>query len=427
MVAHGVIVAVAGATETTVVQALEAAPSLQVVRRCADLAEAVGAASAGLGSAVVVSDQPHLSRAVVSDLAQARVAVVGVPSTPEAAEQLRAIGVIHVVAPHLVAQDIATYVDRAVAAVLSKASADRSAADGSAPVAVIPPDAQARPDGRIIAVWGPTGAPGRTTVAVNVAAELAREGMHVLLVDADTYGGAVAQACGLTDEAPGLAAVARAAQHGQVDAAVLAQYALELAPGLRVLTGITRAERWGELPAAALDEVWRAARAWAHVTVVDCGFCLETDEDLVYDTHVPQRNGATLSALGAASYVIAVGTAEPLGLQRLVHALPAVRAAAQSDPAVVINRVRSDIAGARPEEAVADALLRFAQVPHAWMIPYDQRACDAATLAGQSLADRAPKSKIRRAIAALARDIAGPTSAPNALRQHPAAHAKVGH
>jgi hypothetical protein len=41
-------------------------------------------------------------------------------------------------------------------------------------------------------VWGPTGGPGRTTVAVNLAFEAAAIGGEVLLVDADTYGGAVA-------------------------------------------------------------------------------------------------------------------------------------------------------------------------------------------------------------------------------------------
>ena len=51
-------------------------------------------------------------------------------------------------------------------------------------------------DGRrvLAAVWGPKGGPGRTTVAVNLAFEAAAAGGEVLLVDADTYGGAVAHA-----------------------------------------------------------------------------------------------------------------------------------------------------------------------------------------------------------------------------------------
>jgi Mrp family chromosome partitioning ATPase len=61
-----------------------------------------------------------------------------------------------------------------------------------------PDEAPAPPDGDmrhvLAAVWGPKGGPGRTTVAVNLAFEAAAAGGEVLLVDADTYGGAVAQA-----------------------------------------------------------------------------------------------------------------------------------------------------------------------------------------------------------------------------------------
>ena len=40
--------------------------------------------------------------------------------------------------------------------------------------------------GVIIAVWGPAGAPGRTTIALNLASELAGLGQPTVLVDADT-------------------------------------------------------------------------------------------------------------------------------------------------------------------------------------------------------------------------------------------------
>ena len=89
-----------------------------------------------------------------------------------------------------------------------------------------------------MAVWGPTGAPGRTTVAVTVAAELAASGVATLLADADVYGGVVAQVLGFLDEAPGLAAAARLANNGQLDVAALAGAAPHAAPQLRVVTRI---------------------------------------------------------------------------------------------------------------------------------------------------------------------------------------------
>jgi Mrp family chromosome partitioning ATPase len=46
--------------------------------------------------------------------------------------------------------------------------------------------------GSVIAVWGPAGAPGRTTLAINIAAEIAAAGHTVALADVDTYSGSVA-------------------------------------------------------------------------------------------------------------------------------------------------------------------------------------------------------------------------------------------
>ena len=53
---------------------------------------------------------------------------------------------------------------------------------------------EARPSGgRVLVVWGPAGAPGRTTVAVGLSSEIAAAGHECLLLDVDAYGGAVAQ------------------------------------------------------------------------------------------------------------------------------------------------------------------------------------------------------------------------------------------
>ncbi|HEU0256408.1 MAG TPA: hypothetical protein VFQ96_01060, partial [Microbacteriaceae bacterium] len=56
--------------------------------------------------------------------------------------------------------------------------------------------------GRVIAVWGGTGAPGRTTIAVGLAGEYAARGEETALCDVDPYGGSIATLLGLLDEAP---------------------------------------------------------------------------------------------------------------------------------------------------------------------------------------------------------------------------------
>lgn len=397
----GVLVAIRGAREGDIAIAVGGDSRLSLVRRCADLAEALAVAHAGGADVLVVSEQPQLDREAVSQILALGIAVVGVPSSPDSADHLRALGIEHIIAANA---DPAAVVGTVI----------HAAEQQPAAVLAEPADAPPRPayDGKIIVVWGPAGAPGRTTVAVNLATELSHRG-SAMLVDADTYGGAVAQALGLLDEAPGIAALARASLHGSLTDDTVHRHALTVGANLRVLTGITRAERWTELSAAALEPVWELLRAHAEYVVVDVGFNLERDEELQYDTRAPQRNGATLSALDAADVVVAVGSAEPLSMQRLVHglaALDSVAPASTTPRLVAVNRVRSAVAGARPREAVADALIRYSGVEQVWTVPFDAKGCDAATLAGQSLSERAPGSPARKAIAGLAQAVAA--SAP---------------
>jgi len=178
-------------------------------------------------------------------------------------------------------------------------------------------------------------------------------------------------------------------------------------PELRLLSGISRADRWPELPASSLELVLSQARALAEVTVIDTGFCLEQDEMLSYDTRAPARNAATLAALEQADLVVVVGAADPVGVQRLVRALAdAADRGLALTRRVVVNRVRPTVAGARPGEAVAAALARYAGVEDVVLVPEDRSVVDAAMLEGRALREVAPGSPARRSLAALAADVA---------------------
>ncbi len=402
-----VLIAVRGARESAIASIVGAAPGLTVARRCADLSEALAAAHAGVGAVVLVSEQPHLHRGTVGEFAAVGVVVVGVPSGADAAEHLRSLGIEDIVPTDADAGSLASVVTAA-----ARRAPDRDAVAALAnPIPAMAPLTR----GAVIAVWGPAGAPGKTTLAAAMAYDLAQH-EHVLLVDVDTYGGAVAQTLGLLDEAPGIAALARASLHGTLTDETVARHALVVSPNLRVLSGITRPDRWPELSPTALEPVWELVRKHAAVTIIDCGSPLESDEELQYDTRAPQRNGATLSALAAADLVVVIGTAEPVGLQRLVHglaALDAVAPEATTPRMVVVNRVRSSVAGMRPREAVADALLRYSGVQKVWTVGWDPRACDAAALAGQALGERAPRSAARKGMQAVS--VAARAMVPGAL------------
>jgi MinD-like ATPase involved in chromosome partitioning or flagellar assembly len=382
--------------EAGLLSALErGAHGVTVIRRCLDVAELLSAAAAGTARAVVLSaDLRRLDGDVVARLHGAGIAVLGlVDAGDEGAERrLRQLGVVHVLPA-----------DASPAAV----TASLLAATSAPPT---PATARDRPEpgtGRVVAVWGPTGAPGRTTVAVGVADEAARLGVPTLLVDADVYGGVLAQVLGLLDEAPGLAAAARLANQGALDVPALAQHARAIGDQLRVLTGITRADRWPELRPAAIAQILERARSLAALTVVDCGFCLEDDEELSYDTQAPRRNGATLTALEAADVVLAVGSADPIGVQRLVRGLADLRALLPGvAPRVVVNRLRPGVVPGDPQREVASALRRFAGVPRIDALPYDLASLDRALASGGTLGEAAPASALRAALAELASELA---------------------
>ncbi len=414
-----VFTAVTGATwESELVGALDRDDhGVTVVRRCVDVSELLAAAATGTGQAALLSGElRRLDVDAVARLEAAGVAVVGLvePGDHRAAERLHQLGVRYVLPADAEPEVIARALRDAVA---GGPSGGHDVAD---PAAALPrldePDApERRPagEGRVVAVWGPTGAPGRTTVAVGLADEASRLGTSTLLVDADVYGGVVAQMLGLLDESPGLAGAARQASTGALDDAALLRLAWTLRPRLRVLTGLARADRWPELRPAALEVVLELGRSLATTTVVDCSFALEQDEELAYDTAAPRRNGATLTVLAAADRVVAVGTADPVGLQRLVRGLGDLREAVPGvDPLVVVNRLRATAVPGDAQAEVRAALSRYAGVEQVRFVPLDVPAVDRAVSGGRTLAEAAPSSPARLALTALAAELAGVPAAP---------------
>ena len=419
-----------------------------VVRRCVDLPDLLAAATTGAARAALLSaDLRRLDRDALTRLAAAGVAVVGLiaPGDEDAERRLRQLGVVAVIPTDATAETVANAVVEAARALkdyAGPASAGAPSAGstrvpgafseplvgfgqlapaGPVPAPAVPeaaqPEAGAPAPGRVIAVWGPAGAPGRTTIALGLAAELAGLGASTLLIDADSYGGSVGQLVGLLEEAPGLAAAARSANQGLLDVPRLAVLCRDLGGGLRVLPGISRPSRWPELRPASIEVVLQIARRLASFVVVDCGFCLETDEELSFDTAAPRRNGATLAVLGAADTVLAVASAEPVGLVRFVRGLSDLREVVPgAEPLVVVNRLRGSVVGGDPRREVSRAMVRHTGQEPVALVPYDLAALDAAQAAGQLLRDIAPTSPARLAIRDLAARLAGLSAGPRRRR-----------
>ena len=399
-----------------------------VSRRCADVSELLAAVAGGAGAAALVSaDLPGLDRDAVDRLLAAGVVVIGLIDAvrgDERGERLRRLGVAVLISeaegPELVARQVLDAVAAAAeTAAAPRGSGDFSRADPAQALGrpVVPPGRLTRraeepggdadPQGLIVAVWGPIGSPGRTAVATGLAVELALGGASVLLVDADTHGPSIAQTLALVDDVSGLAGAVRAANQGVLDRERLARLAPHVQPGLRVLTGLSRSARWPELRGAGLDGVWSCARQIAGWIVVDTGFGTEADEELSFDAAVPRRNAATLSALHAADLVLAVGSADPVGLHRLVRGLQDLAEILPpgTKPEVVITRVRASAVGSDPQGRITRAMGRFAGVPNVHFVADDRAGYDRALLLGRSLAEVSPGSPARRALQDLTREV----------------------
>jgi MinD-like ATPase involved in chromosome partitioning or flagellar assembly len=412
------------AWEERLVAAFDHGPyPVEIARRCVDVVDLLAVAASGQGRAALITARlRRLDIDAVDRLIAAGVVPVGVPPRGDASaeEALRSVGIEHLVPADADAGVVASVLVEAVRAGRPDATgappiSQRAFGDPTMSMPIPPgsgdPLATQEPmrQGSVVAVWGPTGAPGRTTVAVTLADEVARLGAASLLVDADVYGGTIAAVLGLLDESPGLAAACRqAAGHARLNVTALAALCWQLGPQLRVLTGLPLAARWPEVRPAAIPAVLAAARSLADFTIVDCGFCLETDEELSFDTVAPRRNGATLAVLDDADVIVAVGAADPIGMQRLVRGLGELRDTEVTAPVwVVLNRMRD---GAVPGDAAAElteALQRFAGRTPAALLPADPRSIDAAVATGRLLSESSPASPFRRSVVELAAALAG--------------------
>ncbi|MFC6354844.1 AAA family ATPase [Luethyella okanaganae] len=256
--------------------------------------------------------------------------------------------------------------------------------------------------GSVVAVWGPAGAPGRTTLAITIAAEIAAIGYGVVLADADTYSGSAAPALGMLDEAPGFAAACRLAASDSLTRAELERVAQRYESprgAFWVLTGLGRPSRWPELGAERVTRTIEACRDWVDYVVLDTGFNLERDEEISSDLFAPRRNAATLAALRDADHVVAVGLADPVGMSRFLRAYAELAAVITTDRvSVVMNRVRSSAIGLDAGGQVRSTLRRFGGIDDVLIVPDDQQGLDAALLSGRTLPDAAPKSPVGQSV-----------------------------
>jgi MinD-like ATPase involved in chromosome partitioning or flagellar assembly len=328
---------------------------------------------------LVTNDRwPSLTRPYVEALhgRGRRVLVVG--DAPNAMEQAARVGADAVIEAHCSPTEIVA----CVAALVPRVEPD------ARPVPATPspsPSPERRTStgpasGPIVVVGGPFGA-GSTEVAIGIAASCARGGARPVLVDADEVTPSVAARLGLPLE-PNLCTAADAASRG-----------LGAVPGSVFDLG----NDWPAVLVGAPNR--RSAAAIAPADVVAVGAVLaERFSPVVVDVSSGARvvhGGPDIAAavLARATTVIAVATATPVGVLRLIDWARAISTGSEAPVHVVVNRAP----GSRARRAeLASEIQRSLRVAGVTFVPADSRIDEACWSA--SFVERGP---FLRAIAAV--------------------------
>lgn len=367
-----VLLCVSGELEVQIVEHLaEVEPPIEVLRRCADLIEVVASAQAGVGSIAIVDD---IDVTTAADLHLCGIRIIGVlqrmdpaaarhvgcdaiasPFADDVVACLRGLGNrtsrpsdgtpgdsgnraagAHGADAHNGGRAIAGDADAAghqeIAPLLRECAISGPVAEGSSVDAAWENGAGGGA-GRVIAVWGSSGSPGRSTVARDLAWTVATQ-IPTLLVDADVHSPSMAQLVGLDQETSALVAVARAINTGEEGPALIERACTRLGH-LDLLPGLNTGARWREVPRPVADKLWATVRRGWEFIVVDCA----AQSEARGHGFEMERDGVTLSLLDEADDVLIVGQAGPLGLRRLIAQLDQATDLGIENPRVVVTKL----------------------------------------------------------------------------------------
>jgi Flp pilus assembly CpaE family ATPase len=190
-----------------------------------------------------------------------------------------------------------------------------------------------------------------------------------------------------------------------------------------VLPGLPRAELWTEVRPGTWESLLELFRVAFPVSIIDAGFCLEEDEELLYDQVRLRRNAVTRLAVQQADLVVAVARADPVGLHAFIRGYQELRelGVPAGRVRVVVNQLRPGMFGGdRPAEQVRAALARYVGIEPVAVVPYDRQGMDAALLAGQALREARPGCPAQQALAGLAATLFAPQATrPRRARRRP--------
>jgi pilus assembly protein CpaE len=290
-------------------------------------------------------------------------------------------GIRDVVAVHDVQVDLISAVERARS--LLGSSGEEPAPKGDA-------------NGKIVAVFGPKGGTGKTTVATNLAISSAKAGIDAALLDANpTFGDCASflrvrpertldDIAGLGDELDDLAVAGVMIEHGS---------------GLKLLTASNQVLNHGAVDVAMLGKVMGALRRSSDLVIVDTG--------PTFDAHV-----ATVLETADISYLVTSLELPAVKDAKLCLSMLEQAQMNMEKVRVIVNRSDSKVGFPLEEVTRAISCSIAAKLPSDIAVPRSINR-------GVSVEEESPRSKISKALQKLGTEMRGEllsTQAPQASR-----------
>lgn len=295
--------------ETEVIRELnQHGAKFNVIRRCADAADARSTIQAGLSRILIAdADAIGMDATFIDDMKKNNVFILllveDALTTPHIGESARC----EYSSPADLIQTLILGVKQYLFGIT---------AEVEEPIAVAQTPAF---NGKTIVVWGTHGAPGRSTIAYNLACQWGQKEVATTLIDADLQAPTLIQLAGDEPGNPGIAAAMGLRNRGSLNSSSLAEITLPIGEHTALLSGLNRADRWRQIGAEGLKDLLTIVTQQSHA-VLDLGAGLgEADPSQL--TFVPSREDINLSILQSADALVIVAKADTIGLTRLSNLL----------------------------------------------------------------------------------------------------------
>jgi MinD-like ATPase involved in chromosome partitioning or flagellar assembly len=266
----------------------------------------------------------------------------------------------------------------------------------------------------VIACWGPAGSPGKSTLATNIASELALSGQRVLLIDLDTLAPSIALSLGLVDTPAGLSACLRLVEQQRFTKDEYERLTVSITLGrheLRFMPGLISPHRWPEVTPERLEKLFASLVGMVDHVVLDLPQATEFKSQVIHPSTLANddsftRDSLLRNVLTKASKLVLVSGCDAVSAQRfLISAEYLENLNRTAQVYVVVNRYRTSTLGSNAKDELEQTYQNLAKLRIDCFIPEDSQNIDKAMLNGLPLALLKRSSPARLAIGQLVKQL----------------------